>query len=157
VHTHAFEDPSKSHYNRPCTVDALLREMEVNQVDSSVLIPLPGWASNEYVATHCERNPRRLFAMYTPEIGRADTIAEMDAFFRRHAPRAIKIHPRVQNVTVRDAIVQEIVAWGAERAIPIVFDVFPFGPMIDDPAIAPLAYNSLAQRHPRATIVLAHA
>ena len=51
IHTHVFEDPKASPYPRPSDINALLRSMDEHKVDKSIIIPLPGWASNQYVDT----------------------------------------------------------------------------------------------------------
>jgi predicted TIM-barrel fold metal-dependent hydrolase len=81
----------------------------------------------------------------------------MQSFFESWSPAGIKIHPRCQGITVGQPLVCDVLAWAAERDVPVLFDVFPFGPTLDNAATHPLAYHAAAQRFPEVRIVLGHA
>jgi predicted TIM-barrel fold metal-dependent hydrolase len=132
--------------------------MDQHGLDMSLVLPLPGVASNEFVHRECARFPDRLVGLYTPEFDAPEQcIPKMESFFERFAPKGLKMHPRVQNVTVEDPIVSNVLDWAAVRCIPILFDVFPYGPSLGQTATYPLAYHEIARRLPNLRMVLAHA
>jgi predicted TIM-barrel fold metal-dependent hydrolase len=136
----------------------LLREMDAADVAAAVVVPCPGFASNGFVRNECAAHDDRLFALYNPDFTRPErTLEEMERFVGAHAPHGIKIHPRFQEVSVHDTIVEETVSWASEHGLPVLFDCFPHGDSLHDEARHPLAYQHLARRLPEATIVLAHA
>jgi predicted TIM-barrel fold metal-dependent hydrolase len=157
-HTHIFEAGRGGPLNLPCTADDLLREMDVHEVEVSVVLPLPGVATNEFVQKQCARHAERLSMLYTPDFeDKNKTVQKMEGFFSSYSPRGLKIHPRHQEVSVDDEIVVDVLCWANERHLPILFDVFPWGKSLDDLAIHPLAYHQIAQKFPNLTIVLGHA
>jgi predicted TIM-barrel fold metal-dependent hydrolase len=157
AHTHIHE-PGQGRPARPAAVDDLLRELDAAGIARAVVIPLPDTASNEYVFAECARHPDRLAALYTPDFSdHSRTLSRFEAFARDHFVRGIKIHPRVQGVSVRDSVVIEVVALAAELQVPVLFDAFPYGDRLDDEDLQPLAYHRLARRFREATIILAHA
>jgi hypothetical protein len=132
--------------------------MDEQGVGYSVVLPLPGVATNEFVQKECERSGGRLVGLYNPEFEPAgETIKKMETFYAAHSPRGLKIHPRVQGVTVDDGVVRDVLCWADERGLPALFDVFPFGPSLDDVATHPLAYHRVAQERPGLKLILAHA
>lgn len=158
AHTHIFETGRGGPFDLPASADDLIRDMDQSGVDISLVIPLPGLATNEFVARECRRFPDRLAFVYTPNFEPGgDPIAPMERFCENEAPRALKIHPRVQNVTVSDPRVIGVLGWAASRRLPVIFDVFPWGSALDDPGIYPLAYHRVAQTMPDLNLVLAHA
>jgi predicted TIM-barrel fold metal-dependent hydrolase len=157
-HTHIFEAGRGGPFDLPCGAEDLVRQMDEHHVDVSIVLPLPGDATNEFVHQECARFPDRLVGLYTPEFDvPTETIARMESFFERYSPAGLKIHPRRQSVTVEQSLVRETLAWAAGRNIPVLFDVFSFGPSLDNPAMYPLAYHRLAQQLPELRMVLAHA
>lgn len=158
AHTHIYEAGHGGPFRLESSADALVRDMDEAGIDVSVVIPLPGVAGNDFVARQCRKYPDRLALVYTPEFdAAAGVIPTMEEFFSREEPCAIKVHPRVQAVGVGDARVRQVAAWAAVRGVPLIFDVFPWGDRLDDPAIYPLAYHALAQELPELKLVLAHA
>lgn len=156
-HVHLYESGRGGGRGAPASTDDLLREMDTAGIDVSVVIPLPGAASNDYVRAQCARHGDRLVQLYTPEFDRpSETISRMKAFCAAADVRGVKIHPRVQGVTIRDPLVREVIACATELRLPVVFDVFPFHASLDDPAIQAMAYHRLAQEFPGTTLVLAH-
>jgi predicted TIM-barrel fold metal-dependent hydrolase len=158
VHTHIYEAGHGGPFDLPAGADALVRDMDGAGIDVSVVLPLPDVASNGFVQAECARFPERLVGLYTPEFqDPSTTIARMEQFFQDHNPPGLKIHPRVQRIRVTDGIVREVLSWASERALTVLFDVFPYGPDMADPGLHPLAYHTLAQEMPDLTMVLAHA
>jgi predicted TIM-barrel fold metal-dependent hydrolase len=157
-HTHIFEARRGGPLNLACGAEDLVRQMDEHSVDLSIVLPLPGDATNEFVHRECANFPDRLVGLYTPEFEAPnETIKRMQSFFERYSPPGLKIHPRRQGVTVEQPLVKETLAWAAGRGIPVLFDVFPFGPSLDDSATYPLAYHHLAQQLPDLKMILAHA
>lgn len=157
AHTHIYEQPDPCD-KRPAGAADLLREMDAGGVAMAVVLPLPGRASNEFVAGECAKHSDRLAPLYVPEFDMPnETLDKLRRFFEYHDCRGIKMHPRLQRVTAEDAVVREITAWAAERRVPMLFDCFPAGEDLDNPKLGPLAYHRLAQEIPAAQIVLAHA
>src|SRR5215831_7871555 len=156
-HTHICQAGRGGPFQLPSSADDLVREMDNHGVDISIVLPLPHVAENEFTHCECLRHPDRLKALYTPEFDSPDTIARMEAFFSRWSPPGLKIHPRHQGVTIEEPLVFEALKWAAARDLPVLFDVFPYGPSLDVAATYPLAYHCLAQKLPRLRMVLAHA
>lgn len=157
-HTHIFESGHGGPFQLPASARDLVLDMDANQVDISVVLPLPGVASNQYVHEQCAQFPDRLIGLYTPEFDRASTMLdEMERFFQKYPFCGLKIHPRWQRVTVNDTKVREALEWASERSLTVLFDLFPFGDNLDDPALQPLAYHRLAQEMPSLRMILAHA
>jgi len=156
-HTHIFEAGRGGPFNLPSSADDLVRQMDLHGIDVSVVLPLKGVASNEFVQRECARHPKRLVQLYNPEFDASgETISRMEQFFDSHVPRGLKIHPRHQGVSVNDTLVLEVLYWAGERAIPVLFDVFPWGKSLDDLTTHPLAYHSVAQKLPNLKLILAH-
>lgn len=142
----------------PCGAEDLVRQMDEHNVDISIVLPLPGDATNEFVHRECARFPDRLAGLYTPEFDVPnETMSRMESFFGRYSPCGLKIHPRRQGVTVEQSLVKEALAWASGRGIPVLFDVFSFGPSLDNLATYPMAYHRVAQQLPELRMVLAHA
>jgi predicted TIM-barrel fold metal-dependent hydrolase len=156
-HTHIFEAGRGGPFNFPAGAEDLMRLMDEHGIDMSVVLPLPGVASNEFVYRECERFGDRLAPLYTPEFDApGETVARMEAFFERFSPKGLKIHPRWQNVTVEDTPVLDVLGWAADRDVPVLFDVFAFGPSLGKMATYPIAYHNVAQKLPKLRMVLAH-
>ena len=157
-HTHIFEAGHGGPFSLPCSAEDLVEQMDQHRVDVSIVLPLPGIATNEFAHRECARFPDRLVALYTPEFDSpGQTMSRMETFFQRYRPKGLKIHPRHQGVTVEDSVVAETLAWAAGRDVPVLFDVFPFGPSLGNDATYPLAYHRTAQQIPGLRMVLAHA
>lgn len=157
-HTHIFEAGRGGPSNLSCSADDLVREMDTNGVDVSIVLPLPGVASNEFAQRECARHADRLIALYNPEFDAENgTLRKMEAFFGCYSPKGLKIHPRNQGVTVNEGRVVEVLHWAAEKNVPVLFDVFPWGRFLDDLALHPLAYHQIAQKVPKLKLILAHA
>ncbi|MGA7926355.1 MAG: amidohydrolase family protein [Candidatus Sulfotelmatobacter sp.] len=157
-HTHIFEAGHGGPFDLPCGADDLLRHMDEHGVEHSVVLPLLGVASNEFVQKGCDRSAGRLVPLYNPEFEPAtETIKKMETFFSSWSPKGLKIHPRVQGIRVSDGLVGDVLCWADERGLPVLFDVFPFGKSLDDLATHPLAYHAVAQEMPGLKLILAHA
>jgi uncharacterized protein len=157
-HTHIFEAGRGGPFNLPSSADDLVRAMDTHGVDISIVLPLPGVASNEFVQRECARHAGRLTALYYPEFDAVNgTLRKMEAFFGCYSPKGLKIHPRNQGVTVNEGRVVDVLHWAAEKNLPVLFDVFPWGPLLDDLALHPLAYHQIAQKVPKLKLILAHA
>jgi uncharacterized protein len=157
-HTHIFEAGRGGPLQLPCSADALVRQMDEAGVDVSVVLPLPGNARNGFVQEQCARFPGRLAGLYNPEFDfPRETIGKMEAFFAEYSPPGLKIHPRLQNVRVTDAVVIDVLNWANQRSLPVLFDVFPYGQTLDDAGLHPMAYHAIAQRIPSLRMILAHA
>lgn len=157
-HTHIFESGCGGPFGLPASATDLVRDMDANEVDVSVVLPLPGVASNQYVQEQCAKFPNRLVGLYTPEFDHPSTMVDdMERFFQRYTFGGLKIHPRWQRVTINDPKVREALEWAAERSLTVLFDLFPFGDNLDEPALQPLAYHRLAQEMPALKMILAHA
>ena len=157
AHTHIFES-GEAPGGIPASAEDLIREMDEAGVDVSVVIPLPGMASNEFVRTECRRFPDRLVALYTPDfMAGTETVKTMAQVHQEKGLRGLKIHPRLQGVTVEDPAVRDVLGWAEEAGTTVVFDVFPFGPTVDDPRLLPMAYVRVARELPHLRLVLAHA
>ncbi len=156
-HTYIFEAGKGGPFNFPCNADDLVRQMDNYAVDISIVLPLPGVATNDFAHRECRRHSDRLRGLYTPEFDSPDALRRMREFFDRWEPVGLKIHPRHQAVTVDDGRAIEIIEWAAERDLPILFDVFPYGSSLDDTATHPLAYLALGRRLPGLRMILAHA
>lgn len=158
AHTHIHEKGIGGPFSLPCTADALVAAMDKSGVDVSVVVPLPGIAPNIYVHDQCNRFPDRLVPLCCPDFSSPkDTVARLCSFVDKHKVHGLKIHPRVQGVTVADPVVQETLHCAAERELPVVFDAFPFGPTFGDAEQHPAAYCRIAQELPQLQVVLAHA
>lgn len=157
-HTHIFETGRGGPFNLPSSADDLVREMDAHGVDISIVLPLPGVATNEFVQRECARHPGRLAPLYNPEFGEPnETLRKMVAFFDSYAPKGLKIHPRNQGVSVEDEVVIKVLQWADEKGLPVLFDVFPWGKSLDNMALHPLAYHRVAQKLPNLKLILAHA
>jgi predicted TIM-barrel fold metal-dependent hydrolase len=157
AHTHIYEH-ADDQPARPAGTDDLLRGLDAAGIDMAVVIPLPGVAGNEYVRRECDYHPDRLAPLYTPEFDDpARTLEKLRRYAEHHFLHGVKIHPRLQGVTVNDLVVREVVGFMAERGRPVLFDNFPHGRDLDNPALLPMAYHRLAKEFPTATLVLAHA
>ena len=96
-HTHIYEQTSAE---RPGATD-LVREMDAAAIDAAIVLPLPTMAGNSFVYDQCRGFPDRLFPLYTPEFEKpAETLRRMESFFSDDAPHGLKIHPRLQGVTI---------------------------------------------------------
>jgi predicted TIM-barrel fold metal-dependent hydrolase len=158
AHTHIFEAGRGGPLGLPASADDLVRQMDEHEVDVSVVLPVAGAACNEFVQQQCARFPDRLVGLYNPDFeDPRRTIAAMEAFFEAHSPPGLKLHPRLQGVTVKDAVVREVLAFAVERKLAVIVDAFLFGPRLDDPDLRPAAYHRLAQEMPELRLVLAHA
>lgn len=157
-HTHIFEAGSGGPFGLPSGAADLVRSMDAGGVERSIVLPLPGIAANDFVQRACAAFPDRLVALYNPDFTKPDqTIAIMEEFFAEHSPKGLKLHPRHQGVTVRDSIVLETLDWADKRGVPVLVDVFAFGPSLDNPAMTPMAYHAVAQKMPGLKLILAHA
>jgi len=156
-HTHIFEAGAGGPFGLPASARDLVRHMDEQRVDLSVVLPLAGIASNEFVHRECAAFPGRLLGLYNPDFtAPARTIQKMEEFFDRYSPRGLKIHPRYQGVTVKDSVVSEVFHWAQERGVVILIDVFLHGPSLDNPDLHPVAYHPIAQRLPELRMILAH-
>jgi uncharacterized protein len=157
AHTHIFES-GEAPGGIPASAEDLIRQMDAAGVDVSIVIPLPGMASNKFVQTQCRRFADRLVALYTPDFTPGtETVRKMAQVHQEQGLRGLKIHPRVQGVTVEDPPVREVLEWAAEAGAPVVIDVFPFGTTVDDSRLLPMAYVRVARELPRLRLILAHA
>jgi predicted TIM-barrel fold metal-dependent hydrolase len=157
-HTHIFESGRGGPFDLPASAEDLVREMDENGVDVSIVLPIEDTAGNAFVQRECARFPDRLVALYNPEFKNPSrTIAAMESFFETHSPPGIKLHPRLQGVSVGDPAVRDVLGWAAAKQLPVLVDAFPYGPRLDDPELRPAAYHRIAQEMPELTLVLAHA
>jgi predicted TIM-barrel fold metal-dependent hydrolase len=157
-HTHIFEVGSGGPFGLPASAADLVRYMDEKQVDVSVVLPLAGIASNEFVHDACTEFAGRLVPLYNPDFATpGKTIQKMEEFFDQYSPRGLKVHPRYQGVTVNDAVVLEVFHWAQEREVVILVDVFLHGPSLDNPDLHPIAYHRVAQSMPQLKMILAHA
>jgi predicted TIM-barrel fold metal-dependent hydrolase len=132
--------------------------MDGSGVERAVVLPIPGVATNEYVREQCGRFPDRLWGLYNPDFTEpSETLGKMERFLDEIPAPGLKLHPRLQGVTVADSIFREVLSFAAERGLPVIVDAFPFGVHLDDLAQHPLAYHRVAQELPELKLVLAHA
>jgi len=157
AHTHIAEAGRHGPFGLDASADALVREMDEAGVDVSIVLPLPGVASNEFVRREAARHPTRLVPLYCPDFTvPGETLDKLDRAAQEQRLHGLKIHPRVQGVAPTDSVVREVLAWAGEHDVTILFDVFPWGPSLDDERIHPLAYHRLAIDFPGVKLVLAH-
>jgi hypothetical protein len=157
AHTHIHEFDRGAH-QRSASADDLVRAMDVAGIEWSVVLPVPGIAGNGFVSSECRRHSGRLVPLHCPDFtDHSTTLSKLVSAASEEGIRGLKIHPRMQDVSVRDSVLDDVAAWAADQQIPILFDVFPYGKHVANPDVRVLAYEPLARRHPKATIILAHA
>ena len=158
AHTHIYEKGFGGPFNFPCGADDLVKGLDEAGIEKAIVIPLPDVATNKFLARECRRHPSRLYPLYSPDFSdHSTTISKLDRFIESHRIHGLKIHPRVHRVTPQDSIVGELLDWAGEHQLPVLFDVFPYGELLDRLELHPLAFHAVAQQHPTTKIILAHA
>ncbi|HET7450411.1 MAG TPA: amidohydrolase family protein [Gaiellaceae bacterium] len=110
----------------------------------------PSAAANDSLAQFVSAAPTRLHAFATVDPRDPAASAEITRCVTSHGMRGIKLHPWLQGFSSHEPGLDAVCETAAEHGIPILFhDGTP-------PFSTPLQLASLAERHPRTTIVLGH-
>ncbi len=139
----------------------LLREMDQAGVERALLVPAPGAGGNGFVAEVCRRHPDRLagLAMLDPEGGEGgEPLAERARrALEDLGAKGFKVHPRAQNLDPNDPRLAPLMETAAAWGVPVMFCTYLGACQVPLQRLTPLCYDQLAKRHPRTTIILAHA
>jgi len=157
AHTHIFERGVGGPRTLPASADDLVRYMDEAGVDVSVVLPLPGVASNEFVFSECARHPGRLKPLYNPDFtDPARTLSKAVSFLQDHHAHGLKIHPRAQRFMINHPVMSDVLCWGEETGLTVLFDGLLYGEYVANPLVYPLAFHDICAAHPKLRIVLAH-
>lgn len=107
-------------------------------------------AANDAVLDACAASDGRLLPLARIAPRSPDALSEAERCLERGA-RGFKLHPRSDAFALSDPVVKRIVALAAERRMPVLFHA---GRGIPELGVAAVA---LAERHPDARLILAHA
>jgi predicted TIM-barrel fold metal-dependent hydrolase len=135
--------------------DALLREMNVCDVDHAVVLHLltQPWTVTE--VADVLRDEERLIGFINVDplsptalvdLGRAKTLGF----------RGLKLHPRQQRFRPDDPVNVELVRAAGKLRMPVLIDCFPDGDWLAA-GLSVLQYAALARAVPETTVIVAHA
>jgi predicted TIM-barrel fold metal-dependent hydrolase len=154
AHVHVTEDGRWFASGLQCSVDTLLREMDVAGVHRSVVLPVPPHVSNRFMAKVQRDHPDRIVAFGS--LGAADPAADLDAIGQLGL-KGVKFHPRLQQRSL--ATWEQIGCLDAIRQVrlPILVCGWPQSSTIPMRDLSPLVVDDIAKRYPDLPIILAHA
>ena len=154
AHTHLGLDED----GHSLSVEEHLRLMDEAGVAGAIVFALnepdrePAYrAPNDRVLQWASEVPDRLFPFVRLSLDDEDTLREAERCLDRGA-RGIKLHPRAQAFRVDDPRLEAVFALADERRLPVLIHAgrgLPPG--------MPLALGHVAERHPGASLILAHA
>jgi predicted TIM-barrel fold metal-dependent hydrolase len=149
AHTHTgANDPDGSR----CSVEELTRALELAGARAVVFTmhePNGYPPANDRILSEAEASGGRLVAFCRLD-PRADPVAEAERCLDRGA-RGLKLHPRAERFALDDPAVDAIFALADERRLPVVIHAGRGIPALGRHVL------ELAERHPRARPILAHA
>ena len=129
AHIHSFLDESSlfQHYPKRTEAD-IIAYLDRNEMDMAVMLPIAPYDRNETVQKVCQQYPDRLigFCSIHPTFFRAsnETIPQLQ--LRQHVIiekfRGLKIHPRLQQFSLKDPRVYGLLYEAARLNIPVVID-----------------------------------
>jgi predicted TIM-barrel fold metal-dependent hydrolase len=151
AHTHIGHDDPDGYEADP---HELLEALDRAGQDAALVFPMhepDGYrAANDRVLEAAAASGGRLAALARVDPGAPDALREAQRSLDAGA-RGIKLHPRSDVFDLPHPVVDDVVALCGERRLPVLFHAGRGIPNLGDAAIA------LAEAHPGARIILAHA
>ena len=132
------------------SVDELLKKMDADGVDKSIVFNMVEVIDNDFVAKAMHSHPDRLvgFAVINPWI--PDPVAELNRSLDLGL-KGLKLHPTLHGYDISShALMDPLLEVCSERQIPVV------GHGGDDVFATPLGYEELARTFPDVNFIIAH-
>jgi len=129
AHIHSFLDESSLFQSYPKRTEAdIIAYLDQNEMDMAVMLPIAPYDRNETIQKVCQQYPDRLigFCSIHPTFFRTsnETIPQLQ--LRQHIIiekfRGLKIHPRLQQFSLKDSRVYGLLYEAAKLNIPVVID-----------------------------------
>ncbi|GAK48961.1 hypothetical protein U14_00178 [Candidatus Moduliflexus flocculans] len=128
AHVHAFFDESSLFQSYPKRTDTdLIDYLDQNGMDMAVMLPIAPYDRNETVQDICRQHPHRIigFCSIHPTFFRYGDPAPQTQLRRLiiiEKFRGLKIHPRIQQFSLKDPRVYGLLYEAARLNIPVVID-----------------------------------
>jgi predicted TIM-barrel fold metal-dependent hydrolase len=143
------------------SLNNLLAQIDEAGIDKTVLFALEApllYASNEFVASICEKHPSRFIGFASINPNKKDACEQLQFAIENLSLKGLKLHPPLQNFYPNDHLLWPVYALASEMGIPVVFHVgsTPFGSLVKLKQADPLLIDDIANDFPKLKIILTH-
>ena len=155
AHVHIHHDPKGFGENYDASLGTLIDLLDKSPVDKVVLLPIYPKVTNAFIAEACQKYPDKLvgFASIDP-LGGKKSVEQLEQDVFQYKLKGLKLHPRLQNFSLKDTRIDPLLQKAADLNLPIVIDVFPQGAGLE--RSFPLLVERLATVVPKGKIIMAH-
>lgn len=136
AHVHAFFDETSLFQSYPKRKEIdLINYLDQNNMDMAVMLPIVPYDSNEAVQRVCNKYPNRLigYCSIHPTFFRIGSSSPQNQLRRLviiEKFRGLKLHPRIQQFSLKDSRVYSLLYEAAKLSIPVLFDGVTHGSIL---------------------------
>ncbi len=158
AHVHVWKEEENAFAKGKGTSDQFKKDLAAKGApDRVILLPIAPHVENAFIASLSEENSERVIGFASVHPYQDDAILRLTEDVKKYHLKGLKLHPRVQNISLEDPRVIALVQSAAELKIPILIDCFPQRvSIIPFEELIPERIGELAARVPQANIILAH-
>lgn len=158
AHVHVWKEEGNAFAKGKGTPDQFKKDLaKKDSPDRVILLPIAPHVGNDFVASLVQENLERVIGFASVHPYQNDAILRFTEDVKKYHLKGLKLHPRVQNISLEDPRVIALVQIAAELKLPILVDCFPQRvSTIAFEELIPERIGELAARVPQANIILAH-
>ncbi len=158
AHVHVWKEAGNAFAKGKGTPDQFKKDLATKGApDRVVLLPIAPHVENAFIAALSKENPEQVIGFASVHPYKDDAVSQLTEDIKKYHLKGLKLHPRVQNISLADPRVIALVKRAAELKIPILIDCFPQRVFtIPFEELIPERIGELAAHIPEAKIILAH-
>lgn len=158
AHVHVWKEDIHAFAKGKGTSDQFKKDLaKEGSPDRVILLPIAPHVENAFIASLVQENPERVIGFASVHPYQDDALLRLSKDVKQYNLKGLKLHPRVQAISLADSRVIALVKRAAELKIPVLIDCFP--QRVDAIAfdeLIPERIGELAATAPEAKIILAH-
>lgn len=157
AHTHIYPDATGGFWRQPSSADSLIAAMDAAGVEKAAVIAIAPHIPTEVACAAAAGHPDRLVAIGSVDPHDRTALPAIDRFVTDLGVRAIKLHPRLQDIKFEDLdLLVPVAERCAKHGIPLIVCSFVGGRDLFRARTLELCHE-LAVASPSTSLILAHA
>jgi len=155
AHVHVTENGKWFNSSYDSSIVCLLRSMNESAIDKAIVLPIAPFINNIFVQSIIEKYPEKLIGFCSIDPNNSECATELKRCCASGSFSGVKLHPKLQQTSIRNKNVQLIIEIATENKLPLIIDAW-IGPHDTGGDEMIESFIELSLNNPDANIILPH-